>query len=168
MISNAKILTLDEFVSFGPDSIDIALTSGGFAPIHPGHISCIQACKSYAPITIVIVNGDKFLVRKHGKAFQDIETRCQIVASLRGVDYVIPFDSDKDNTMNEPIRRIMPAFFVKGGDRADKASIPEWDTCEEVNTKIITGAGLAKLWSSSNFLGDWGTFILSKMWKDAL
>jgi cytidyltransferase-like protein len=139
-----------------------ALTSGGFAPIHAGHISCIQACKKFAQRTIVVVNGDKFLVRKHGKAFQDIETRCRIVAALEGVDYVIPFEHDSDNTVNIPLEALKPDYFIKGGDRTDESNIPEWSTCVNHGIQVKTGQGDPKLWSSSNFCQEWFKFKVSE------
>lgn len=147
---------------------DIALTSGGYAPIHPGHISCIQACKKFATITIVVVNGDNFLIRKHGKAFQDITTRCRIVAALEGVDYVIPFDHDSDNTVNVPLEVIKPNYFIKGGDRTGRENIPEWDTCVRNGIKIETGQGDPKLWSSSDFLKDWVMFKNTERWNQMI
>lgn len=161
-----KIIQLDEYYKYiTPKEIRwhnyysrIALTSGGFAPIHSGHISCIQACKTWAHRTVVVVNGDKFLQRKHGKAFQDIETRCRIVAALEGVDYVVPFDHDSDNTVNIPLEVIKPDYFIKGGDRTDESNIPEWPTCVNHGIQVVTGQGDPKLWSSSNFLKEWVKF----------
>ena len=53
----------------------VVATSGGFDPIHPGHISCIIESQVYGDVLVVIVNGDSFLTEKKGKPFQDVETR---------------------------------------------------------------------------------------------
>jgi D-beta-D-heptose 7-phosphate kinase/D-beta-D-heptose 1-phosphate adenosyltransferase len=133
----------------------IVCTSGGFDPIHPGHMSCIAESRKFGDTVIVIVNGDGFLTRKKGKPFQDIETRCRIVAYARGVDLVIPFEIDNDQTVREALRRLKPHVFTKGGDRCSPETIPEWDVCQELGISVETGIGEPKNWSSSDFLKKW-------------
>ena len=150
----AKIVTFEELEALRPHLGKIVATSGGFDPIHPGHISCIMDSKQYGDTLVVIVNGDSFLERKKGKPFQDLATRLLIVSALREVDYVVPFASEED-TVNEALRQLRPAVFTKGGDRIDATSIPEWETCEKHGIEIISGVGLDKFWSSSDFLREW-------------
>lgn len=133
----------------------IVCTSGGFDPIHPGHMSCILASKQFGDTVVVLVNGDSFLTAKKGKPFQDLETRCRIVAHTRGVDYVVPFEIEGDSTVREALRRLRPNVFTKGGDRFSPETIPEWGVCEELNIRVETGIGEPKLWSSSDFLKKW-------------
>jgi len=133
----------------------IVCTSGGFDPIHPGHLSCIADSVQFGDTVIVIVNGDNFLTKKKGKPFQDLETRCRIVSHIRGVDFVIPFEIEHDQTVREALRQLKPHVFTKGGDRCSPETIPEWDICQELNIKVETGIGAPKNWSSSEFLANW-------------
>lgn len=133
----------------------IVATSGGFDPIHPGHISCIIESKKYGDTLVVIVNGDTFLTKKKGKPFQNLETRSLIVSGIAGVDYVVPFEIKGDQTVARALETLKPDVFTKGGDRIDKKSIPEWSVCRKNDIKIITGVGADKKWSSSKFLQEW-------------
>ena len=150
----APILTFDEFDADRPAGRIVA-TSGGFDPIHPGHISSIQESARYGDVVVVVVNGDAFLTAKKGKPFQDLETRCLIVSAVRGVDCVIPFEIEHDTTVREALRRLRPHVFTKGGDRVDHTSIPEWDVCQQLGIEVVSGVGADKRWSSSWFLDDW-------------
>ena len=158
----AKILSFEEFEALRPGLGTIVATSGGFDPIHPGHISCILESKKYGDTLAVIVNGDAFLRAKKGKPFQDLATRCAIVSAIAGVDFVIPFEIENDQTVCEALRRLRPHVFTKGGDRIDASTIPEWTICEALGIKIVSGVGLSKLWSSSTFLKDWEEHIKAK------
>lgn len=151
----AKIVSLDEFADLRPGLGKVVATSGGFDPIHPGHISCIIESKKYGDTLVVIVNGDGFLTAKKGRPFQNLETRSLIVSGVANVDYVIPFEIEGDQTVNKALEIIRPHVFTKGGDRVDEASLPEWKTCEKHNIKIIFNVGEDKKWSSSWFLRDW-------------
>lgn len=143
-----------------PQSYTWGLTSGGYDPIHRGHISCIEEAGRRCDNLIIVVNGDEFLRRKKGKAFMPLEDRCVVVDALRASRYVIPFSpSDpSDMTVNEAIEILRPNFFFKGGDRVDKKTIPEWGICEKIGTIVVTGVGDPKLWSSSDYLKDWTEF----------
>lgn len=152
----APIHTLESFAAIR-DSIEGTLiaTSGGYDPIHPGHISCIVDSKNYGDKLAVIVNGDWFLTNKKGAPFQDLKMRSEIVSSIKGVDYVVAFEIENDTTVCEALRSIRPEIFTKGGDRVDASTIPEWDTCVENGIEVVTGVGDSKVNSSSNILEDW-------------
>jgi cytidyltransferase-like protein len=150
----APIISFEGFDDQRPSG-RIVVTSGGYDPIHPGHISSIQESRRYGDIVVVLVNGDSFLRAKKGKAFQDLETRCLIVSALRGVDYVVPFEIEDDPTVCVALRRLRPQVFTKGGDRADPKAVPEWDVCQELGIEIVFGVGDDKRWSSSWFLQAW-------------
>lgn len=151
----AKIISLEEFAKLRPKLGKVVATSGGFDPIHPGHISCIIDSKKYGDTLVVIVNGDYFLTTKKGRPFQNLETRSLIVSGIAGVDYVVPFEIKNDATVNKALEVIQPDIFTKGGDRVDEKSLPEWDTCQKHGIKIVFGVGEDKKWSSSWFLKDW-------------
>ena len=156
----ARIVSFDEFNAARPAGRIVA-TSGGFDPIHPGHISSLQHAAAYGDVVVAIVNGDAFLTAKKGRPFQDLATRCLIVSAIRGVDYVIPFEIENDTTVREALRRLRPAVFTKGGDRVDHASIPEWDVCQKLGIEVVSGVGDDKQWSSSWFLEAWATHMES-------
>ena len=160
----APILTLEAFAELRNDpGLDLGVvvaTSGGFDPIHPGHVTCIVESAAFGDTLVVIVNGDDFLMRKKGKAFQDIETRSAIVAAIRGVDYVVKFEIENDSTVGVALRAVRPNIFTKGGDRVAGKSLPESEetACRDLDIRIIDGVGRDKVWSSSDFLREWGEF----------
>jgi D-beta-D-heptose 7-phosphate kinase/D-beta-D-heptose 1-phosphate adenosyltransferase len=158
----AQIFTFDEFNQIRDGLGRIVCTSGGFDPLHPGHASCIIESKQYGDTLVVVVNGDNFLQRKKGKAFMDLQTRCHLVASLREVDYVIPFEIEDDPTVCQALRLLRPDVFTKGGDRVDNTNIPEWQVCQELGIELVSQVGRPKLWSSSDFLKEWGEFWLER------
>ena len=154
----APIVSADELIYITPQTNYMVCTSGGYDPIHPGHISCMLQAKKLNHILVVIVNGDSFLVSKKGKPFQDLKTRCQIVSTIRGVDYVVPYEVNNDMTVCGALEMIQPGVFAKGGDRVDIDTIPEWEVCKKRKIKIVTGVGLPKDWSSSDLLDDWAKY----------
>jgi cytidyltransferase-like protein len=158
-----RILTVQEFQQDRPRNQRIVCTSGGYDPAHSGHITCIQKSKEYGDLLVVLVNGDGFLRRKKGKEFLPVEERAFIISALAGVDVVLPLTDEYDqDTVIEALRAVKPHVFTKGGDRCDERTIPEWDVCQELGIRIVTGVGNPKTCSSSNFLEDWGRFYTSR------
>ena len=134
------------------DGVSIYMTSGGFDPLHVGHVRCILGTTEMADndggYVVVIVNGDGFLERKKGKPFMRAQERAEIIAGLRGVDAAIIWD-DGSQTVIGAIKALKPTFFTKGGDRAAPKDIPEWDICREIGCKVIFNVGGGKVQSSS-------------------
>ena len=130
----------------------IYMTSGGFDPLHVGHVRCILATTDMADVdggyVVVIVNGDGFLERKKGKPFMRAQERAEIIAGLRGVDAAVIWD-DGSQTVIGAIEKLKPTYFTKGGDRAAPEDIPEWEICNEVGCKVIFNVGGGKVQSSS-------------------
>ncbi len=151
----APIVSLEEFAKLRPKLGKVVATSGGFDPIHPGHISLIIQSKKYGDTMVVIVNGDWFLSQKKGKPFQNLETRSLIVSGIADVDYVIPFEIKGDMSVNEALEVVRPHVYTKGGDTVDPSTIREWEVCQKHKTKVVFGVGEDKKWSSSWFLNDW-------------
>jgi len=104
----------------------------------------------------VAVNNDDFLINKKGRAFMPHNVRCQIVSAIKYVDFVVPYNPTRSNDMTvcEAIEIMRPDYFTKGGDR-ELGNIPEVEVCTQVGTKIVTGVGDDKLWSSSEYLKKW-------------
>lgn len=159
----AQVVGFEELDSIRESLGRIVCTSGGFDPLHPGHASCIIESKQYGDTLVVIVNGDAFLTAKKGKPFMDLATRSAVVSCVREVDYVIPFEIENDPTVCEALRRLKPHVFTKGGDRVDYSNIPEWTVCQELGIELVSGVGLDKAWSSSNFLKEWSNYSVESV-----
>ena len=157
----AKILSLKQFAKLRPSlKGKIVMASGGFDPIHPGHISYFIESKKLGDILVVAVNGDIFLKVKKGKSFQDLKTRALIVSGIRGVDYVVPFEAPGDVSAAKALEAVQPHIFANGGNRSGTKQLPANDVAaiEKFNIKMVFGVGLAKLWSSSDSLEQWVAF----------
>lgn len=135
----------------------LIVTSGGFDPMHVGHLRClIESADLVQKVggktrLAVIVNGDGFLLRKKGYAFMPEAERLEIIAGVKGVDYVVPWD-DGGQTVTEALRVLKPFAFTKGGDRDAAANVPEFDLCEEMGTRVIFNVGGGKIQSSSTLV----------------
>ncbi len=155
IIKPANIIELENFENIREFLGTIVCTSLPADPLHPGHISCLMDSIKYGDSLVVIINGDWFLKHKKGRPFMPLEMRCQIVAGIKGVDVVVPFEIEGDMTVCSALEVIRPDVFTKGGDRLDADTIPEWDTCQELGVEVVTGVGDSKIHSSSNILEDW-------------
>lgn len=136
------------------------IVSGGFDPIHEGHIEMIKAAAKVSDGVIVLVNSDAWLCRKKGKNFQNMKTRKTILENIKGVIDVLEFD-DSDNSACDGIRNVRAKYpdddlvFANGGDR-NKDNIPEIQVCKEYNVGLAFGVGGEnKANSSSKLLDDW-------------
>ena len=148
----------------------IVLITGGFDPLHSGHIAYINAARELGDSLIVGVNSDEWLRRKKGQAFMPWEERATIIAALHNVDRVINFD-DSDNSAKDAIRKVRainPAakiIFANGGDRT-KENIPEMDLLEEMlHLEFVFGVGGEhKMNSSSWILQEWKAPKTERQW----
>ena len=123
------------------------MVSGGFDPVHAGHIRMIRHAAQYGDV-IVIANSDDWLYRKKGFVFMEWERRVEILNAIKGVILVDSVD-DSDGTVCEAIRRLKPTFFANGGDRG-RSNTPEQTVCEELGIELLWGiGGEEKLDSSS-------------------
>jgi len=129
---------------------NIGMVSGGFDPLHIGHVRYLRSAAKFCRTLIIIVNGDSFLKRKKGYVFMPLDERCEILQAL-GLGIVIPYESESD-TVIEMLEVCKPHKFFKGGDRTGKENIPEWATCERLGIEVITGVGGGKIQSSSELV----------------
>jgi len=137
----------------------IVLVTGGFDPIHSGHIEYFKSAKKLGDLLVVGVNSDAWLTRKKGSPFMPWEERATIVASLQDIGRVINFD-DNDNSAKDAIRKVREIYpnekiiFANGGDRT-KENIPEMDIIDD-NLEFLFGVGGEnKMNSSSWILQEW-------------
>ncbi len=138
-----------------PQGSRIVCTSGGFDPMHVGHLRCIletsRIAKEMGALCVVIVNGDGFLERKKGRAFMPEFERLEIIAGVRGVDHVVSWD-DGSQFVSGCIDILRPVAFTKGGDRTDATNVPEFGLCERIGCEVIFNVGGGKIQSSSNLI----------------
>ena len=136
----------------------ISVVSGGFDPIHSGHISYIKSAKAYGDYLIIALNSDQWLVNKKGKAFMPFEERKSVLENLKEVDEVIDFDDDELGSATQALVKIKNMYpeseinFCNGGDRG-KDNIPEMKV-DGVNFVFSVG-GDDKKNSSSWILKNW-------------
>jgi len=114
------------------------MVSGGFDPVHVGHIRMIREAAQHGDV-IVVANSDNWLYRKKGFVFMEFNKRSEILNSIKGVILVDSVD-DSDGTVCEAIRRHNPDFFANGGDRG-RSNTPEQDVCEELGVELLWGIG---------------------------
>lgn len=129
--------------------VKVIAASGGFDPIHAGHVEYLENAAKLGNQLVVIVNTDDFLIRKKGFVFMPLKERMAIVAALRCVNEVA-ICIDQDQTVCETLRMLKPHIFAKGGDRF-AGEIPESKACRECNIQIIDGLG-DKIQSSSDLV----------------
>ena len=126
---------------------ETVMVSGGFDPVHAGHIRMIRDAAQYGDV-IIVANSDDWLFRKKGFIFMEWDRRVEILNAIKGVILVDSVD-DTDGTVCEAIRRLKPTYFANGGDRG-RTNTPEQDVCEELGVKLLWGiGGVEKLESSS-------------------
>ena len=125
------------------------MVSGGFDPVHIGHIRMILEASKHGDV-IVVANSDDWLYRKKGFVFMEFEQRAEILASIKGVIKVSSVD-DSDTTVCEAIRRLKPDIFANGGDRK-RHNTPEQAVCEELGVEMLWGVGGERKANSSSSL----------------
>jgi len=138
---------------------NIILVSGGFDPIHSGHIKLINDAYKYGDV-VVLLNSDAWLRNKKGKEFLPFSERKIIMQNIKGVIDVIEFD-DSDKTCVDGIQKAKSLFknnlikFANGGDRNNNTT-PEKDYCDKNNIETLFGiGGINKSNSSSWILKKW-------------
>ena len=140
---------------------DIILVSGGFDPIHSGHIKLINDANKYGDV-VVLLNSDEWLQNKKGKEFLPFSERKIIMQNIKGVIDVIEFD-DSDKTCVDGIQKAKSLFknnlikFANGGDRNNNTT-PETDYCDKNNIETLFEIG-------GNNKSNSSSWILKK-WKE--
>jgi len=127
----------------------IVCVSGGFDPVHVGHVRMIQEASRHGDV-IVIANSDAWLMRKKGYVFMTYEQRQEILYGFKGVVDVVEA-KDQDDTVCKTLRNITPDIFANGGDRGD-TNTPEVDVCNELGIKMLWNIGGEKIQSSSDLV----------------
>ena len=147
----------------------IAIVSGGFDPIHPGHIMMMEECKKFSDYLIVGLNSDVWLTRKKGNFFMDMKHRSYVVSRLKVVDETMEFNDD-DNSASDLLKKVVEKYpgtkvvFANGGDRSDPSKVRELEIAEKLKIELKFGVGGShKESSSSDLLGRWKKYILESI-----
>ena len=134
---------------------NVIIVSGGFDPVHKGHIRMFREAANLGAQVIVGLNSDECLTPKKGKPFMKWEERAEILESCKFVTQVLSMD-DSDDTASDIIKQVanlyknqdMNIYFANGGDRK-KGNVPELDVCKDLNVVMLWGIGGGKIQSSS-------------------
>jgi cytidyltransferase-like protein len=130
----------------------IVAVSGGFDPLHVGHVRMIQEAATLGDELIVFLNTDEWLKRKKGYVFMPWKERSEILLSIKGVKKVHSA-LDEDNTVCKALEKYKPDVFANGGDRK-VGNVPEYDVCEKLNIEMAFGIGGDDKPQSSTWLVD--------------
>ena len=150
--------------------MDVVLVTGGFDPLHSGHLAYFKAAKELGDKLVVGINSDEWLTRKKGRPFMPFEERAEIIKGLSIVDHIISFD-DSDDTACGAIYKTLAThgdiklIFANGGDRTD-ANIPEMATYGDLHyCDFVFGVGGEdKKNSSSWILKEWKAPKIEREW----
>lgn len=146
----------------------IVLVTGGFDPLHSGHIEYFKAAKQLGNILIVGINSDAWLARKKSRSFMPAVERKAIIENLYQVHRVIEFNDDDDSAI-DAIRQVKEMFprdtilFANGGDRT-KENIPEMDLADDKLEFVFGVGGTNKANSSSWILEEWKAPKTERPW----
>jgi cytidyltransferase-like protein len=146
----------------------VVLTTGGFDPLHSGHIAYFESAKKLGDILVVGVNSDEWLARKKGRSFMNRHERTAVVDALKVVDRTVWFD-DSDGSARAAIKNVEAMYpnskiiFANGGDRT-ATNIPEMDIADD-NVQFVFGVGGEnKKNSSSWILEEWKAPKTERPW----
>ena len=133
----------------------VVIVSGGFDPIHSGHIEHFKEAKKLGDILIVGLNSDEWLTRKKGKPFMPIQERLAVIRELRMVDSAVAFNDDNDSSI-DLIKKALVLFddvlFANGGDRTQD-NIPEiYEFDKDPRVQFAFGVGGSHKQNSSSWI----------------
>ena len=127
----------------------IVAVSGGFDPIHVGHVRMIRGAAELGDV-IVIANSDDWLLRKKGYTFMNWQERAEILQNIKGVVAVYEA-KDEDDSVCASLKALTPDIFANGGDRKE-GNIPEYRLCEDLGIEMKFGIGGTDKPQSSSWL----------------
>lgn len=131
--------------------------SGGFDPLHIGHVRMFKNAKKLGNKLIIILNNDNWLKTKKGFVFMSQEERKEIIESFEIVDDVVITEhkiNDNDRSVCRELEKIKPDIFANGGDRKNENDIPEAAICKKFNIEMVFNVGVGGKIQSSSWLVD--------------
>lgn len=133
----------------------IVAVSGGWDPIHVGHVRLFQHAKKLGDKLVVILNNDNWLKKKKGYIFMSEKERKEILEAIKGVDDVVLTmhpANPKDMSVTAELKQLKPDIFANGGDRTE-SNIPEVAVCNKLRCKMVFNVGKGgKIQSSSRLV----------------
>lgn len=132
----------------------IVAVSGGFDPIHIGHVRMFQEAKALGDELVVILNNDNWLRKKKGHVFMPQEERAEIIAAIKGVDRVVISghgENPTDMSVCSELAVVKPNIFANGGDRFHH-NIPEVAVCDSIGCEMVFNVGQGGKVQSSSWL----------------
>lgn len=132
----------------------VVAVSGGFDPIHIGHVRLFEEAKKLGDELVVILNNDNWLKKKKGYIFISENERKEIIESLKWVDRVIITShspSPEDMSVCKELRELRPDVFANGGDRFND-NVPEVAAAKEINCELVFNVGWGGKVQSSSWL----------------
>lgn len=132
----------------------VVAVSGGFDPIHPGHVRMFKAAKALGDKLVVIVNNDNWIKLKKGRAFMPDKERQEVIKGFRYVDQVILSKhkkNTKDMSVSNDLKALRPDIFANGGDRK-LGNIPEAKVCKQIRCQMVFNVGSGGKIQSSSWL----------------
>jgi cytidyltransferase-like protein len=136
-------------------SVRTVAVSGGFDPVHIGHIRMFEEARALGDRLVVILNNDNWLMTKKGFVFMPEAERVEVLRALRVVDAVVLTDhvlDDPDRSVCRTLGQVRPDIFANGGDRKNEADIPEAATCKEYGIEMVFNVGFGGKVQSSSWL----------------
>jgi D-beta-D-heptose 7-phosphate kinase/D-beta-D-heptose 1-phosphate adenosyltransferase len=133
----------------------IVAVSGGFDPVHIGHVRMLEEAKALGDELVVILNNDHWLRAKKGYTFMPEDERAEILRAFSAVDRVVLTDhseNDVDRSVCKALQKIKPDIFANGGDRKNIDDIPEAVVCEKFNIEMVFNIGVGGKVQSSSWL----------------
>lgn len=132
----------------------VVAVSGGFDPLHPGHLRMFIEAKKLGDKLVVIMNNDNWLRHKKRFAFMPETERKEILEGVRGVDAVMLTEhvpDDPDRSVCRELAKLKPDIFANGGDRTNE-NTPEMELCDRLGITLVFGVGGGKVESSSSLV----------------
>jgi len=132
----------------------LVAVSGGFDPIHVGHVRMFKEAKALGNRLVVIVNNDNWITAKKGVVFMPQEERVELIRELGCVDEVVLTEHEPgclDMSVCDALRQVRPDVFANGGDRFHD-NIPEVAVCNELGCQMVFNIGFGGKVQSSSWL----------------
>lgn len=145
----------------------VVAVSGGFDPIHIGHVRMFEAAKKLGDRLIVILNNDNWLMKKKGTVFMLEKERKEVIRALRVVDEVILSEhgpDPDDMSVSQELKKLKPDIFANGGDRK-RMNVPEVAVCADIKCRMIFNVGKGGKIQSSSWLLENYVFDVTKRKK---
>jgi D-beta-D-heptose 7-phosphate kinase/D-beta-D-heptose 1-phosphate adenosyltransferase len=153
----------------GKKKIKVVAVSGGFDPIHVGHVRMFEDAQKLGDKLVVILNNDNWLKKKKGFVFMPGKERAELIKNIKWVDDVILTGhklNTKDMSVVSELKKLKPDVFANGGDRKFD-NIPEVPVCEKYGIKMVFNIGhggkvQSSSWLLSAYMGEANCFCGSK------